>query len=215
VAIALVGAALAGTASAGPPKTTDQANALARAMNLVDADLPGWTGERQPRETREERESTDKYLSCAGALARDRALAEVYSRTYESPDSGEDILTGASITSRVVIQRSAGLARHDFAAVTSSHGLKCLRKYGITPANGTKVRVTSGPAPAPGVIAQRVRIRYGRERGGLLLYGDLLWFRRGPAAVLLASLSLDKPVDATEEQRLLSVLLARAQQQIP
>jgi hypothetical protein len=49
----------------------------------------------------------------------------------------------------------------------------------------------------------------------LLVYGDLLWFRRGPAEVLLASLSLDKPVDATEEQRLLSVLLARAQQQIP
>jgi hypothetical protein len=143
-------------------------------------------------------------------------VAEVPSHTFESPETGPDELSSVSIVSLVTVQRSASLARRDLAALRSKRGVKCERKYGLTaPGEDVKVRITELPEPAPGVWAQRVRLQLSRKYGGEKFYFDLFWFCRGPVEVLLGAASMDTPFSASEEQRLLNLLLTRAQQQIP
>jgi hypothetical protein len=215
LAVAALGV-LTGVAGADPPMTKTEAKQLARSLVLTSADMPGYTSLRH-LEPREADKVTDRWIKCAGAVPRKTALAMVNSRDFAPPDQITSV-DGANVSSAAIVQPTAALARRDLAAGDSSRGRKCTRKYGVSPPDSgiQQVLIKNLPAPAPGVEHQRVTLRE-RDFSGHTdrYYFDSLVFRRGRVEVAMATATADETFPAAEELRILNILLARAQQQIP
>jgi hypothetical protein len=102
------------------PLTMGQAVADANAVNLNEADVPGWI--REERGLRLKVTSRDVAAArCAGGVDPRRALIVAGSARYSKKDIG-------SLFSRVVVWPTAALAAQNTAAEGSDRSLECARR---------------------------------------------------------------------------------------
>jgi hypothetical protein len=207
--------------SPAPNETLTKARALAfaRAVNLSTGDVPGFTAssERErvtPLEKRLERE----MLRCAGSIGSGKALAEVSSNDFELK---HDILD-LGVSSKVGVAQTSAAAASELAAIRGVRVRACFSRYlgllfkgqRFAGATISPVSIQSGTPPAPGTkgsFAWRVTVTFTVHRIRVSLYLDILGFVAGPARVTLFSSGALRPFPAAIQQRLFSLLLARAE----
>jgi hypothetical protein len=199
--------------------TRPQALAFARAVNLTEADLPGFIPRsRHEHHTAGEARLEREMLRCAGPVGAGAGIAEVKSPSFELRRDVLDL----SVSSEVGIARSAALAARELAAIRSPRVRACFTRYleslarservrGATPG---RVNIQTGTPPAPGAAGSfgwRITETFTVQHTGLPLYVDILGFVVGSARVTLVSSGALRPFPAVIQQRLFSLLLARAQ----
>jgi len=210
-AIALLAA---GPASASAP-TAAEAEAWARAINLGDADLPGFVSTPAEVPTAVQRRESNRFARCAGSVPLRRSVGYFSSSTFERV---EETPSYQLVFSSVTVMPTAALARRDLQASATRRARRCAaRKLAgeFAQMRVLRVSVTRRPAPAPGVVALRAVVvtrSYGlRMRTFLDIYG----FVRGPVEVGLALMSLPRAFPATTAGDLLTRLQSRAAQALP
>lgn len=120
------------------------------------------------------------------------------------------------------VARSSSLASAELAALHSGRVRGCFSRYldSVLSAgrpHGTSVgsvSIEAGNPPAPGTSGSfgwRVRATFAVNGLRVPVYLDLLGFVYGPARVTLVSSGALRPFPALAQQRLFSLLLARAQ----
>lgn len=206
-----------GTALAAAP-TKAGARAFAAAVNLVAADLPGYTGRVVP--TSAASKSLDVATSrCAGGVDPRRALVNVDSLDFTRPTPG-----GAGteeVSSNVGVLPSSALAAKDLAAVRSARGRRCLaagvnqllRTMSAKGVTFGRAAISSLSHPAPGTdgsFGLRIKVTATVRSVKIPFWVDEFGFRLGPAEVSLTAVGVLHPYPAADEQRLLALLVARA-----
>jgi hypothetical protein len=238
LALVAVGGVLAGcggnnapAASATPrvsaPITKAQAAAYAHAVNLRASDLPDMDVSKPEHEEKAPTHTGLQLARCAGELD---PLPRVLARS--SPiEEGEEEQAKEVISSSVeVLPTPAVAAEHDAASI-SPRGLRCLERYipaALAKGNGRRVRygpvtLRRLPDPLPGV-AGSAAIELTTTLLGIPrqvaptpphVYIDVLGFVSGAAEVNLVAVGFPEPVGEETEQRLISLLYARAQANKP
>jgi hypothetical protein len=203
--------------SSGAP-TPAQAVAFARAVNLRAADVPGFTvSSRQEGETEQERVLQRRLRTCAGPARFGGGLVEQQSPAFKLK---RDILD-LGVSSEVAVARTRALAARELAAIRGGRVRECFSRYLDLLLAGqhsrrtrvSPVSIASGTPPAPGAdgsFGWRITATFSIDRLRLSLYVDILGFVRGPARVTLVSSGALRPFPAVAQQRLYSLLLARA-----
>jgi len=199
--------------------TKDQAEALAAAINLKRSDLPGYRA--TPSTSSGEDSKEDQRLNrCAGGVPDSKDVAK-----EDSPDFSTGGGTRVrQVSSTVSVLPTAALAAKDLAAVKSTRGRSCFRtfvnallaKAGNGQVSFSKARVTPfQPATngTDGAFGYRVRVTARGNGIRIPFFVDGLGFTKGPVEVALNVMSIGKRFPTTDEQRLLTVLVNRAQGQ--
>jgi hypothetical protein len=216
-------AGAAGTKTAsGKPLTKPQAIALARAVNLRASDLPGFTAsttaKKQP-ESLSEKQLEREMLKCVGVLGVNNALAEASSKDFKF----EHGILNLSVHSEVSVASTPALAAKNLTALRGKHVRACLSRYlnsffkhsAIGGARVSPVSLLSGTPPAPGAtgsFAWRITATYTLHGIPIPFYFDILSFAYGHAEVTLFSSGLPEPFPAKAQEKLFSLLLARAEE---
>jgi hypothetical protein len=213
-----VGGTTGVAAAPAAPPTKAEARAVARAVNLVAADLPGFTGSRA-HSTPAARRFAAMLTRCAGGTLPGEALVNLDSPDFARMSAGSFVQQ--DVSSNVTVVRSPRLAAQDLAAVRSTRGKGCLAKAvgqllrGIA-APGVRfgrIVVSSASQPAPGAsgsYALRVKVTADASGVRIPFYIDGRGFTLGRAEVALTALGILQPFPAADEQRLFSLLLERA-----
>lgn len=200
------------------PLTKPQALAFARAVNLTAADVPGFTvSSTDENETAAEEHRQRQLLQCAGPVVSADALAEVKSSSFELKRNIVDL----GVSSEVGVARTSAVAARELAAIRSDRVRGCFSRYLDSLLKGgsyhgarvSPVAISSGTPPAPGATGSfgwRITATFTVDRLRLSLYVDILGFVIGPARVTLISSGALRPFPALIQQRLFSLLLARA-----
>jgi hypothetical protein len=200
-----------------------QATALAQAVNLTSADLPGYSAS-PPKETNSKEES-EELARCTGAPSPRLALAEVNSENFKrtGPEGFEN---KEVVSSMVTVMPSAALAAKSLAALRS-HGEACVEKLlnkkyaerSSQKASYSQVGIVQIPPEDFSVnggfgfnITMDVTVTHGPF---YVLYVDVLAFVEGPLEVMLSATSTNRPTTSATEQHLLSLLAARARTHHP
>jgi hypothetical protein len=206
---ALVGAlsfiAVAGCAPADRPMSRAQARAVARAINLTRANLPGARHFVYAASADQQR-ALDKTYRCAGLVPRTEALADVNSEGFATR-------ANTSLTSHVWVMRSSEVATRDMAAFGSARARRC---YAHDAAGGT-ARVSVRPLRAPLGSGPGVRLDVRDRLDGrpIRLVVDEFAFQTGPAEVLAVVASANRVPDPAFERSVLALLVHRAGQAVP
>jgi hypothetical protein len=199
--------------------TKQQALAFAHAVNLTSADVPGFgVSSRHGGETPAEKRLEREMLRCAGTQGSGKGLAEVSSKDFEIKRGILDL----GVSSEVGVAQTAALAARELAAIRSAHVRGCFSHFldlifkgkRFSGAIVSPVSIASGTPPAPGTAGSfgwRITATFTVQRVRVSLYVDILGFVYGPASVTLFSSSLVRPFPAAIQQRLFSLLLARAE----
>jgi hypothetical protein len=200
------------------PLTRARALAFARAVNLTSQDVPGFSSApRDERETPAERRLAVQLRRCAGATGSAGGLAEVRSPSFRVRRDVLDL----DVSSEVSVAPSGALALRELTAIRSARVRTCFSRYldsflhGLRP-GGAELRpvsIATGTPPAPGAsgsFAWRITAPFGVRGTTLSLYVDILGFVLGPARVTLVSSGVVRPFPAVIQQRLFTLLLARA-----
>ncbi|HEX4483551.1 MAG TPA: hypothetical protein VH081_07165 [Solirubrobacteraceae bacterium] len=209
----------AGTRSGEAP-TRARALAFARAVNLTQADLPGFTAtEKHDSSSAKERRLERQMLSCTGLSGggSSQSILEQSSKDFRLKHQIIDL----SVSSEVSVAASAADAARGLKALRSAHIRSCFSSYlthvlqGEHVAGATPGRVTiqSGTPPAPGTSGSfgwRVTATFIVHSIKLPIYLDFLGFVEGPSEVTLLSSGLLQPFPAQAQQHLYTLLLARA-----
>jgi hypothetical protein len=209
---------LAGAAGAAAAPTRARAVAVAHAVNLTGADLPGFTGSPS-HSSAAERQFGARVARCAGGTGPGAALANVDSADFAKTSAGG--IAEADASSNVTVVRTPSLAAQDLRVVRSARGRGCLvaavnqllhamrtATVGFGP-----VSVATADLGAPGSGGSfGLRFRSTAVAGGVRLpfYIDTFGFRLGRAEISLTTLGILTRFPAAEEQRLFARLLARA-----
>lgn len=216
------GSVSAASASTTKPLTRSQARALVRAVNLRVSDLPGFkVSSEKEKETTAEKRLERRLLSCVGGALSGHGLAEGSSKEYERETSTGD----ESINSNVSVAPNAAIATRELKAVRGRQTEACLSRYvtllfkllakseghGMT---ASPVQIAPLSLPAMGTTGS-----FGwRMSGTITLHGirvpfdiDLSGFVVGQAEVTLFAARLPEPVPSATEQRLLALLVRRAE----
>jgi len=219
--LSLMVAVLAGSAgvraadATGPPSRT-QAGAFAHAVNLTSADLPGFTQDPKGATGTGTGTGTGPASPCPGHPVGRGPLLRA-----ESPDFTRDIAL-QTVNSGVTVLPSSPVASRRLAFAHSAQARRCLARFveryshRTKPAGGVsfgRASVSGLPQPAPGADGSfhlRVKITARRGRLSAPFRYEVLGFRVGPAVVLLYTMAVGAPFSAADEQRLFSLLLARA-----
>lgn len=196
------------TAAAPPPPRT-RAVAFARAVNLVASDVPTLTRAT----TAPSSVPASAIEACAGSGPGQRPLLRAPSPNFERG-------TLQSVNSTVTVLIAPTEAAGYVTEFDSARGKACFRQA-LT--RGLQAKASPGvrygraslsvmPQPATGSdgsFKARYRVAVSRGKFSIRLYLDLLGFRLGSTVVTLAA---DGPAlfPPSEEQRLISLLLARA-----
>lgn len=216
------GAPRAGPSSrAQSPPTKTQAVAFARAVNLTAADLPGFTAAAPQRpESEAEKRLEQRLHRCAGPVGGGAAeLAQVSSSRYRLRRGIVDL----GVSSEVGVAQTSALAGRELAAIGSQRVRRCFSRYldlllresrfrGAAP---QPVSIATGTPPAPGASGSfgwRITATFAVRGIPLSLYVDILGFVLGPSRVTLVSSGALRPFPAEIQQRLFTLLLARAKQ---
>jgi hypothetical protein len=206
-------------AAASPPLSRAGATALAKAINLTRADLPGSTAAPDPV-TASELRSDAQLAACEGAVPPSRYLAKVNSPTL-SLGAG---LTVREVSSSVTVLPSAALVRQDLRAINSGRGHSCIKqafaallRHSVSGVRFSGGRISALPVSASGTdgaFGLRISLAGSEQGKSLPLYLDVLSAARGPAQLSLEAVSIAAPVSLTVERRLLGVLVRRADARI-
>ncbi len=210
-------AGAAGAAAAAAP-TKARAGAVAHAVNLTGADLPGFTGSPS-RPSAAEQQFGAKVARCAGGTGPGAALANVDSADFAKTSAGGIAEQDAS--SNVTVVRTPSLAAQDLRVVRSARGRSCLvaavdrllRTMRTATVSFGPVSVATANLRAPGSGGSfGLRFKSTAVAGGVRLAFsiDTFGFRLGRAEISLTTLGILTRFPAAEEQRLFSGLLARA-----
>ena len=215
-------AATTPSAPAGSAPTKAAAQAFARAVNLRAADVPGFkVSARQPaeRQSAAEKVLEEKLRGCLGASGTKGAagIAEAGSPEFKralGPFS-------QTVSSSVSVATSAAGAAGELKAMHAPGVRACVAHYFELILKSKKlghvtvapVSIAAGSPPAPGTSGS-----FGwRFRSGLGIRGieipfslDILGFIDGPAEVTLESFDLPRPLPASTEERLFTLLVQRA-----
>jgi hypothetical protein len=213
-----------GTATHPAPTTTGAAPtkpsaiAFAQAVNLTAADVPGFTASsRDQHESAGEKDLERKLLRCAGPTELGKGLTETGSKNYELKRN----VLNLSVSSQVSVARTAAKAAEELSAMRSARLRGCFTHYldllfkghRYSGATVGSVSIASGIPPAPGTaggFGWRVTVPLTAGRIRVAFFMDILGFVKGPARVTLTSSGLIRPFPAAVQQRLFSLLLARA-----
>jgi hypothetical protein len=210
-----------GHATRAKPITKPHALALAHAVNLRAADLPGFSEsgrEAHEHETAAEKRLEHEMLKCVGALGAGKAVAEASSKDFKL----ERGIVNLSVHSEVSVAPSPALAAKNLAALRGKRVRACLSRY-LTlffkaSAHGgsavSPVSIASGTPPAPGAAGSfgwRISATFTVHRIPIPFYFDILSFAYGPAEVTLFSSGLPEPFPAKAQEKLFSLLVTRAE----
>lgn len=208
-----------------PSIRTSQARTLAREINLVAADLPGFTpkGHESEHEAANEKRLGRDLARCAGVRRLDQLdEPEAKSPNFER-SSG---LASESIQSGFSLVGSTRQAEEELSLLTGKRAAGCLTEYFMRALSGAKaapgerfgdVHVATGRPPAGGVsgsFALRLTARLDLAGAQLPIFVDLLGFADGRAEVTLQAFGFPRPVPAALEQRLYRLLLQRTEQHL-
>jgi len=196
-----------------------KAKAYAQAVNLHAADVPGFTAsrERAHQESPSERRATRELHECAGSQAQGEGLFEAGSGEFSRKAS----IIRQGVSSQVAVASSASAAAETLAGLRSSRVRACLSHYftklltrlGSHGASVSRVTTKFGSPPAPGTGGSfGLRVTAIVSFGGVRLpfYIDYLSFVDGSGEISLLSLGTPVPFPASIEERLFSLLVARA-----
>ncbi len=204
----------------GGAVTHASALAYARAVNLMAADVPGFTPtEHHEHSSASQRRLERQMLQCTGVAGTTKGVLEESSKSFELKRGVVDL----SVSSEVSVQASAAQAERVREAVASSHVRGCFSRYleqlfksEKLPAGASAgpVTIQSGTPPAPGAgggFGWRVTASFDVRGVKLPLYFDILGFVDGPSEVTLMSSGVLRPFPAEAEQHLFTLLLARSE----
>jgi hypothetical protein len=201
--------------------TRARALAFARAVNLTQADVPGFAAsEKHASSSARERQLEWQMLSCTGLSGGSdgaKSIVEQGSKDFRLKHQIVDL----SVSSEVSVAASAADAARGLKALRSAHIRGCFSSYlthvlqgehvaGATPG---RVSIETGTPPAPGTSGSfgwRVTATFIVHGIKLPIYLDFLGFVDGPSEVTLLSSGLLQPFPAQAQQHLYSLLLARA-----
>ena len=198
-----------------------RALAFANAVNLTASDVPPFTpSSRNESSSPSEQQAERQLRRCAGPVASAHGLAEVSSKNFELQ---HDVLQ-LGVSSEVDVARSSAAAAQNLAALRSAHVRSCFSRYlqdlfkGPQFAGGpvSPVSIQSGTPPAPGTTGSfgwRAIAAFTVQSIRVHLYLDMLGFVDGPAQVTLFSSGVLRPFPAALQERLFSLMLARAKAQ--
>jgi hypothetical protein len=204
------------SAAVGAALTKAQATALAHAINLTPADLPGYT--RSPEKEATSKASAVEEARCANAPDPRLALTEVNSENFKrtGPAGNEEL------SSTVIVMPTTALAARSLAAIRSARGEMCLehslnkklaesKHKGITYSPIAIVEIPAQVVGVPGGFGFHISTDVSGSSGGFaVLYIDVLGFVDGRTEVTLTATSTSHTVAPTTEQHLLSLLHKRA-----
>ena len=206
------------SAHRGAAPTRAQAVAFARAVNLTAADVPGFTAaSRHEGETEQEKRLQRRLRECAGPVSFGDGLAQEQSAPFELKRDIIDL----GVSSEVAVARTPALAASELAAIRGGRVKACFSRYLDMLFKGQRYRgarpgpvsIASGTPPARGAggsFGWRIIATFTAERIRLSLYVDILGFVLGPARVTLVSSGALRPFPAALQQRLYTLMLARA-----
>ncbi len=191
--------------------------ALARAINLTAADVPGFVaaGREKEYETPAQRRLKAKLEECVHPGSA-TPLAEAGSPNFQSQAG----LTSASVQSEVTVASSAAIAAQELALVRSKRTRDCVSHYtGLLVRGQSHLGASFGavslvqripPAPgAGGSFAWRISVPFTAHGITLAVYFDVFGFVSGAEEVTLFVSELPVAPPARVEERLFSLLLER------
>ena len=190
--------------------TKPQARVLARALNLMASDVPGFAA------TPISPPVFSKTGRCPGEVSPSRWLAFAHSDAFEQ-GSGSSFL---AVSSAAVVLPSAQLAKRDIAALRGKRGRQCFANAVRRSLTGSgfkllHLKVTSRPGPTPDGVGLRIALRLSKSGTVFTEYADALIFVRRQVSVALDTAGISRPFPAALERRLSRVLVARAKRKVP
>jgi hypothetical protein len=187
-------------------------------VNLTSADVPGFTATRRNEgESPAEKRLRGRLRECVGPVAVGGGLLDAQSPSFKLRRGILDF----GLSSEVSVDRTAASAAAELATIRQERVRRCFSNYLdlllATQRRGaaklSPVSIAGGTPPAAGAngsFGWRVVASFTVQNVKLSLYVDILGFVVGPARVTLVSSGLLRPLPALVQQRLFSLLLARA-----
>lgn len=218
----VVRTATAPSAQHGSAATKATAKAFARTVNLRATDVPGFkVSSREPAEHQSAAEKSleEKLRGCFGANGT-RGVAAVAEAS--SPEFKRALGPfSQTVSSSVSVATSAAGSAVELKAMHSPGVRTCVAHYFELLLKSKKlgrvtvapVSVAAGSPPAPGTSGSfGWRFSSGLEIRGIEIPFtlDILGFIDGPAEVTLESFDLPRPLPASTEERLFTLLVQRA-----
>jgi hypothetical protein len=230
VLIALVTAAavagvvhVAGGGSSPPASarlTRASERAVAAAINLRAADLPGFSPQGSSNDVSVGGNPGGQFKSCfGGGLPTDSSSADFSSPSFDEHGDYGYVAVGSDVSfvSAAELNRDAAFAKNArfpqcfaraFAAMSfKEHGVT------ITGSNPQAQTLPTAPPTASGVLpvlAMRASLTWTIRGTVLPVYFDLFLVGVGQDEVSLYSIALEQPYSSAAEKQLVSVLVARA-----
>jgi uncharacterized protein YceK len=207
----------AGAAASASP-TRSHAEAFARAVNLTSADVPGFAATRRNEgESADEKRLRGSLRACVGPVRFREGLIDAQSPSFQLKRGVLDF----GVSSDVSIAPTAASAAAELTTIRQERVRRCFSRYldlllagqHRSAAKLSPVSIAGGTPPARGAAGSfgwRVVASFTVQSVKLSLYVDILGFVVGPARVTLVSSGLLRPFPALVQQRLFSLLLARA-----
>jgi hypothetical protein len=214
----LAGVGVGSAAAAAPTKA--QARAFAGAVNLVAADLPGFTVTPKTKQTAADRRAGISFTRCAGGTPSSRDIVDVDSHDFAR--AGADGISELDASSNVSVVSSSHLASRDLARARSPRTKTCLIRgldqllssMKLKGVKFGKFTATSDRRPAPGsngTFGLRFRVTATAAGVRLPFWFDFRGFRLGPAEVTLSTFGILVPFPTADEDGLFALLVSRAQ----
>jgi hypothetical protein len=202
--------------------TRGEAHAVATAINLRHADLPGLK-EESNSVSAVDRRLDAQLTACVGEAPPSEAFAAVSSPSFAGP--APSLVT---VSSQTQIFPSASVVDHDLAAGRRPRALTCLAAYAGSASRAVvakDVTVSTHAAWLPtavsgtdGVSGVRITVVLGETQGTttekVAVYIDAIGFVYGQAEVSLSVTSTSTAPSRSLERRLEALLVARAQASI-
>ncbi len=204
---------------AAPGSSAERASALAlaRAVNLTAADVPGFhaLGKQKERESPAERRFRGKLNACVHPNTA-TPLAEAGSPNFQR-ESG---LAIASVQSEVTVASSAAVAATELTRVRTRRTRQCVSRYiellarsqthrGASFGAASVVQRTPSAPGADGSFAWRIAMPITAHGITLAVYFDIFGFVSGANEVTLFVSGVPIPPPARAEEQLFSLLLER------
>jgi hypothetical protein len=206
------------SARSAATSTSAKAAAFASAVNLKPSDVPGFAASsNRPRESSRERSLQHELQLCAGTVPFGGGVIQAQSPAFKLKQDLLDL----SVSSEVAVARTSAQAASALSALNGPRVRRCFSRYLDQLIAGERYRgavpkpvsILTGTPPAPGASASfgwRVTAGFVLNGVTVSLYSDILGFVLGPARVTLVSSGALRPFPASIQQRLYSLLLARA-----
>lgn len=211
--------AACGSSSSSKPMTTSQATTVANAINLTAADVPGSTSS-PPSPT--DKQAAAQLATCAGGVSPSLDIVNIDSPSF-STGSG---LNQQQASSNVTVLPSSADVQQNLHALTSAKGHACLNSSlnsilskttspGVTFSSGTITTLPFSSTNTDGGFGVRVTVSATAQGLHIPFYVDVVGFAKGPTEVELQTLGISQPYPASEEARLLALLVSRANAHVP